>query len=157
MTLAQERLAAFVAWLNESSASDKAPNGRDTIVRGPYALVVPADLSQPPGSSFAPEHLPLWTPAQQAVPGLPSITADPPPCQPRVADRLRHIIWMFEQGRFAGAILSLTDPGEPLQAVMARQASALDLATHPVLFAPLWDLDADTRDLLDRHLPLIRG
>lgn len=155
MTRAQERLAAFVEWVKASSTSYKAPNGRDTVVKGPYAVFIPQALSLPPGPTFAPEHLPLWIPEQQAVPGLPPFVQDPPMSQPSVADRLGHIVWCFTDGRFEGAILSLTDPDEPLQSVMDRQAPALDLSTHPVLFAPVWGLDVEAAEFLDRRLPLV--
>ncbi|GAO01825.1 hypothetical protein [Anaeromyxobacter sp. PSR-1] len=156
MTLAQERLATFAEWVVASSRDCTSPLG-DRIIKGPYAIFVPLDLALAPSQTFATEHLPLWIPEQQVIPNLPLCTQSTPQSQGRRAGRLRHIVWSFNQGRFEGAILGLTDRGEPLQSVMERQAPTLDLATYPVLFAPLWDLDAETRTFLDRRLPVIRG
>lgn len=155
MTTAQQRLAKLVEWVVASSQDRMAPLGKDRIVYGPYAVFVPQDLTLPPSPTFAPELLPLWLSAQQAIPGIPAYTQAAPLSRGRLDSRLRHLAWKWQDRWFQGALLGLTDPAEPLQSVLDRQLPDLDLSTHPALFAPLWDLDAGTRTFLERLLPLV--
>jgi hypothetical protein len=155
MTQAQERLAALVEWISQSSANDKAPLG-GTIVRGPYALIVPKALDLPPDDAFAAGHLPLWIPEQQAIPGLPPVTQGEPQCQDHVACRLQHLIWTYQAGRFQGVLIPLTDPAESLQAALDRHAPGLDLEANLALFLPLWRLFGELRAWADAQLPLVR-
>ncbi|MBI5070376.1 MAG: hypothetical protein HZB56_19240 [Deltaproteobacteria bacterium] len=133
-----------------------APLGKDVIHRGPYAVFVPQNLNLAPTPNFAAGHLPLWLPAEQAVPSTPTFTQPAPENQDHVAMRLRHIHWMFTEGRFEGALLALTDPDESLGSALDRQLPGLDLSEFPALFLPVWRLDAEHRTWLEGHLPLLR-
>lgn len=158
MTRAQDRLALLVEWVKQSSASYRTPLGGDWVEPGPYAVIVPQDLdTSPDTSAFAPRHLPLWIPESQALPGLAPVTQGEPENQDHVPERLRHLIWMFQDGRFQGALIPLTDPAESLQTALDRHIPALDLAECPAVFLPLWKLDPKSRIWADAQLPLVRG
>jgi hypothetical protein len=127
VTKAQQQLAALVEWVKASSCDRMAPLGKARIVYGPYAVFVPQSLALAPGPTFAPEHLPLWLPEQQSIPGLPPFTHDPQPGQGPASSRLRHIVWCWMDARFQGGLLGMTDPEEPLQNALGRQLPAFDL------------------------------
>jgi hypothetical protein len=161
MTRAQEQLAALAEWIKQSSARYPTPlaaigRGRDWVEPGPYAVFVPQPLDASPTDSFAPRHLPLWIPEQQAIPGLPPAAQDEPENQNHVADRLRHLIWMFQSERFRGALIPLTDPAEPLQVALDGHTPGLDLGEHLAVFLPLWNLTGEHRAWADAQLPLVR-
>ncbi|WP_242361888.1 hypothetical protein [Anaeromyxobacter sp. SG17] len=156
MTTAQARLAALAEWVKASSANEKAPLGKDTIVRGAFAVFLPRPLNAPPDPfAVGPEHLPLWIPEQQSIADLPPLPTDPTTSQPRVADRLRHLVWMFD-GRFHGALIPLSDPAEALQTALDRHLPGLDLDHHPALFLPVWQLVGEDWAWADARLPLVR-
>ena len=158
MTRAQERLATLVEWVKQSSKDSMAPLGKDRIVYGPYAVFVPQALNLPPEPMFAPEHLPLWIPEQQATPDLPPFNQDTPLMRGPMDSRLQHIVWKWMDGWFPGALLALTDPAEPLQGVLDRQLPGLDLDDCPAIFLPVWQLRGnDLRAWGLRQLPLVRG
>lgn len=157
MSLAQDRLAELVEWVRLSSARRRAPVGRDWIERGAYAVFVPRSLAEAPTPAFEPEHLPIWILESQASPGLPPFSQPPPSCQDGMAERLKHLVWIIEDGRFNAAIMALTDPSEPLRAVLDRQLPDLDLDRVPALFLPLWSLGDEDRAFVARRLPVVRG
>jgi hypothetical protein len=156
VSTAQDRLATFVEWVKASSARRPAPLGRDWIDPGPYAVFVPHSLSLPPPPSFGPRHLPIWIPAEQAIPNLPTFNQPEPENQDHAPKRLRHVLWTFADGRFEGAVLGLTDPAEPLQAVLDRKLPGLDLTAVPVLFVPLWTLGPADRSWASAQVPVLR-
>jgi hypothetical protein len=159
MARAQDRLAALVEWVKQSSASYPTPLGHETAV-GPYAVFISQALNLPPNPcGLGLGHLPLWLPASQAIPALPPLPfdlAEPPASQGRAGDRLRHLVWVFEAGRFEGALIPLTDPAEPLQAALDRHVPDLDLAEVPALFLRVWDLNGDDTVWIAPRLPLVR-
>lgn len=176
MTRAQENMAALINWVAASSAAYKTPIGfalnvvdwtgghRDgphevmTDV-GPWAVFFPRELNLAPGDvPLDPEHLPLWIPASQVVTTTPFPTQldSPPASQIAMAYRLLHLLWMFEDGRFKGALIPLTDRTEPLQAALDHHAPGLDLDSVATVFVPLWDLSGSARASAERRLPLVR-
>jgi hypothetical protein len=156
MSLAQDRLTALVEWVNESSQSYPFPIGKGTtVVRGPFATFFPLALDHAPTHQFVADALPVFIPAAQSIPNLPSPPQTPPESQAHAGSRACHLVWNHQQGRFRAAILALTDPEETLQSVLDRQAPGLDLASLPVLAIPLWNLDATSRWWLLSILPFI--
>jgi hypothetical protein len=138
MTAAQQALSALADWIKASSAPRKTPLGGDTLV-GPFAVLVPLALDQASAPTFDPEALPLWIPEAQAPAGLPAIDTSAPASQDRKAQRLAHIVWMVQEGRFPGVqLIDLTDPGETLQAALDREAPGLDLDQTAAVFLPRW-------------------
>lgn len=154
MTQAKTRLTALADWIKASSQSYKTPLGGNTEV-GPYAVLVPLKLDQAPAPTFDPEALPLWIPEAQAVANLPTIQTGAPASQDHMTQRLLHLIWMFQEKRFEGAVIGLIDPAESLQAVLNREAPDLDLTLWPVIFIPLWGLATAHRPFATRQLPFI--
>ena len=154
MSRAQDRLAPLVEWVKTSSASEKSPLG-DTIIRGPWAVFVPSALDVPP-VDIAAGHLPLYLPTAQLVPGTPTHLQAEPQNQDCVGHRLRHVIWVVEDGRFDITLLGLSDPYESLQSALDRQAHGLDLAETPVLFLRCWSLPADDWAYVAGKLPAVR-
>jgi hypothetical protein len=155
MTLAQSRLSKFLDWIRLSSATERSPLGKDVILRGHYAVFCPQYLTLPPTQTVAPAHLPLWLPEEQATPGLPSLTEPPPIGQASPAERLSHIVFCFQDRRFEGALVPLTDREEPLSDALDRHLPELDLETVPLLFVPTWILGNVDRTWLVRQLPLV--
>ena len=138
MTAAQQALSALADWIKASSAPRKTPLGGDTLV-GPFAVLVPLALDQAPAPTFDPEALPLWIPEAQAPAGLPAIDTSAPASQDRKAQRLAHIVWMVQEGRFPGVqLIDLTDPSETLQAALDREAPGLDFDQTAAVFLPRW-------------------
>lgn len=138
MTQAQDAITALADWIKASSAPRKTPLGGDTLV-GPYAVLVAQDLALPPAPTFDPEALPLWMPEVQAPADLPAIDTSAPASQDHKAQRLGHIVWMVQEGRFPGVqLIDLTDPGETLQAALDREAPGLDLDQTAAVFLPRW-------------------
>lgn len=138
MSAAQEAITALAGWIKASSQPRKTPLGGDTLV-GPFAVLVPLALDQAPAPTFDPEALPLWIPAAQAPADLPAIDTSAPASQDHKAQRLAHIVWMVQEGRFPGVqLIDLTDPGETLQAVLDREAPDLDLDQTAAVFLPRW-------------------
>ncbi|HBO7378315.1 TPA: hypothetical protein VDW17_003029 [Pseudomonas aeruginosa] len=138
MTEAQTHLAPLADWIKASSAPRKTPLGGDTLV-GPFAVLVPLALDQAPAPTFDPEALPLWVLQAQAPADLPAIDTSAPASQDHKAQRLAHIVWMVQEGRFPGVqLIDLTDPGETLQAALDREAPGLDLDQTAAVFLPRW-------------------
>lgn len=138
MSAAQEAITALAGWIKASSQPRKTPLGGDTLV-GPFAVLVPLALDQAPAPTFDPEALPLWIPEAQAPADLPAIDTSAPASQDHKAQRLAHIIWMVQEGRFPGVqLIDLTDPGETLQAALDREAPGLDLDQTAAVFLPRW-------------------
>lgn len=138
MTQAQNAITALADWIKASSAPRKTPLGGDTLV-GPYAVLVPLALDQAPAPTFDPGALPLWIPAAQAPADLPAIDTSAPASQDHKAQRLGHIVWMVQEGRFPGIqLIDLTDPSETLQAALDREAPGLDLDQTAVVFLRGW-------------------
>jgi hypothetical protein len=138
MTQAQDAITALADWIKASSAPRKTPLGGDTLV-GPYAVLVAQDLALPPAPSFDPEALPLWIPEAQAPADLPPIDIGAPASQDHMAQRLAHLIWMVTDARFPNVrLINLTDPAEPLQVALDREAPGLDLDQTAAVFLPRW-------------------
>lgn len=138
MSAAQEAVTALADWIRASSQPRKTPLGGDTLV-GPYAVLVPLPLDQAPAPTFDPEALPVWIPEAQAPADLPAIDTSAPASQDHKAQRLAHIVWMVQEGRFPGVqLIDLTDPSETLQAALDRQAPGLDLDQTAAVFLPRW-------------------
>ena len=129
MTAAQQALSALADWIKASSQNYQTRLA--TVERGPFAVLVPLALDQ--------EALPLWIPEAQAPADLPAIDTSAPASQDRKAQRLAHIVWMVQEGRFPGVqLIDLTDPGETLQAALDREAPGLDLDQTAAVFLPRW-------------------
>lgn len=156
MATAQERLAVLVEWVQLSSARRPTPLGRDWIEPGPWAVFVPQALNLPPTPTFDAKHLPLWIPSQQAMLDLPPFNVAAPTGQGSMADRLKHLLWKFQDGLFSGALLALTEPQEPLQSALDRQLPSLDLGQYPALFLPVWSLPTEDRTWALAQLPVLR-
>lgn len=155
-TLAQDRLTVLVEWVTESSKSYPSPlNKKTTVLVGPFATFVPLALDQTPSQQFVADVLPIFIPETQTIPNLPPPPQTSPESQDHSGSRASHLVWNHQQGRFKAAILALTDPEEALQSVLDRQAPDVDLASLPVLFLPLWNLDATSRWWLLSVLPFI--
>jgi hypothetical protein len=138
MTPAQEAVTALADWIKASSAPRKTPLGGDTLV-GPFAVLVPLALNQAPAPAFDPGALPLWIPDTQAPADLPAIDTSAPASQDHKAQRMGHIVWMVQEGRFPGVqLIDLTDPGETLQTALDREAPGLDLDQTAAVFLPRW-------------------
>lgn len=138
MTQAQDAITALADWIKASSAPRKTPLGGDTLV-GPFAVLVPLALDQAPAPTFDPGALPLWVLQAQAPADLPAIDTSAPASQDHKAQRLGHIVWMVQEGRFPGIqLIDLTDPGETLQAALDREAPDLDLDQTAAVFLPRW-------------------
>jgi hypothetical protein len=159
MARAQDHLAAMVEWVRQSSASYKTPLGHDTKV-GRWAVFIPQDLALPPNQAGLDlGYVPLWLPTSQAIPAIPSLPinpAEPPASQGRASDRLNHLVWVFEAGRFDGALIPVIDAAEPLQTALDRHAHGLDLTEVPALFLRVWGLGGDDTAWLAARLPLVR-
>lgn len=156
MSRAQEQLRALQQWIDSASTSYRTTLGNYTVERGPYAVVLPQSLDLPPAASCPSESLPLWVPEQQEIPGLPPFALEPPMSQGYVSSRLRHIVWMFMQGRFKGALIALEDPEEPLQSALDRQLPSLELDEQLVLFLPVFLLTGEDRVWVGAQLPVLR-
>lgn len=138
MSAAQEAITALAGWIKASSQPRKTPLGGDTLV-GPFAVLVPLALDQAPAPTFDPEALPLWVLQAQAPADLPAIDTSAPASQDHKAQRLGHIVWMVQDGRFPGVqLIDLTDPDETLQAALDQQAPGLDLDQTAAVFLPRW-------------------
>ena len=138
MSTPKEQLAALAGWIKASSQPRKTPLGGDTLV-GPFAVLVPLALDQAPAPTFDPGALPLWIPEAQAPADLPAIDTSAPASQDRMPQRLGHIVWLVQEGRFPGIqLIDLTDPGETLQAALDREAPGLDLDQTAAVFLPRW-------------------
>ena len=137
MTAAQQALSALADWITASSQNYQTRLA--TVERGPFAVLVPLALDQAPAPTFDPEALPVWIPEAQAPADLPAIDTSAPASQDRKAQRLGHIVWMVQEGRFPGVqLIDLTDPGETLQAALDREAPGLDLDQTAAVFLPRW-------------------
>ncbi len=138
MTEAQTHLAALPDWIKASSAPRKTSLGGDTEV-GPFAVLVPLAADQAPAPTFNPGALPLWVLQAQAPADLPAIDTSAPASQDHKVQRLGHIVWMVQDGRFPGIqLIDLTDAGETLQAALDREAPGLDLDQTAAVFLPRW-------------------
>ena len=137
MSAAQEAVTALADWIKASSQGYQTRLA--TVERGPFAVLVPLALDQAPTPTFDPGALPLWIPEVQAPADLPAIDTSAPASQDRMPQRLGHIVWMVQEGRFPGIqLIDLTDPGETLQAALDRQAPGLDLDQTAAVFLPRW-------------------
>lgn len=154
MTPAQEQIAALSDWITASSKDRKSPLG-DRIPVGPWAVLIPQSLDAVPGPELPEGNLPLWIPEEQAVSGLPPTPDTAPENQDVMIQRLNHLVWIFEEGRFTGALVGLTDPQETLLAALQREMPGYDLSQYPVLFIPLWALATGDRQRLTGKLPLV--
>lgn len=157
MTLAQQRLGELAAWIAASSASRRTPLNGATAV-GPWAVIVPADLDEPPQPAFDPEAVVLFVSAEQADGlNLPLADLSAPASQDRASARLAHLIWRIGEGTLPpAAVVALDSPAEPLGAAIARQgADALDTALWPVLAVPVWALPPADRATIAGKLPFI--
>ena len=138
MTTVQQALSALADWIAASSAPRKTPLGGDTLV-GPFAVLVVQDLSLTPAPLQHEDGLPLWLSPDQAPQDLQPLPDAPPTSQDHKAQRLGHIVWMVQEGRFPGIqLIDLTDPSETLQAALDREAPGLDLDQTAAVFLPRW-------------------
>lgn len=138
MTAAQQALSALADWIAASSQPRKTPLGGDTEV-GPFAVLVPQALSLTPAPLQHEDGLPLWLSPDQAPQDLQPLPDAPPASQDHKAQRLAHLLWMVQEGRFPGVqLIDLTDPGETLQAALDREAPGLDLDQTAAIFYPGW-------------------
>lgn len=158
MTSAQVGIAALADWVKASSTNVPTPLGKDFIVRGAYAVLVPQSLDLPPTpSDFDPRHLPLWIPADQAPPGLPPWNVGPPENQDHAAARLRHIVWRAVDRLFDVKLIGLASPAATLRSVLDAQAPGFDLATQAAIFVALWTVPPDDRAHVEVQLPRTGG
>lgn len=157
MTLAQQRLGELAAWIASSSAARRTPLAGATAV-GPWAVIVPADLDEPPQPTFDPEALPIFVAAEQTDGlNLPAIVTAAPDSQHRASARLAHLLWRIGEGTLPpAAVVELDDPAEAVGAALDRQgAGALDMAVWPVLTVPVWALSPADRATIAGKLPML--
>lgn len=154
MTPAQEGITALAEWVRASSPTVAAPNGRDYIVRGAYAILIPQALGLPPTpSDFDSRHLPLWISEQQAPPGLAPWGVPAPENQDRAAARLAHLVFLAADRVLRLRVVGLSAPEQTIQAALSAQAPGLDLDAVAVVFAPLWGLPPEDRLRIEAQLP----
>ena len=156
MTLAQQRLAELATWIGLSSQSRRTRMG--TISFGPWAVIVPSNVTEPPMSGFDPKALPIFVPTEQAEGvNVAAIDRRAPDSQDHMVSRLAHLIWCVQDGKLPpAAIIGLESPSAPLQDAIAEAgADDLDMNALPVLCVPLWALTAIEYDPIARALPLL--
>jgi hypothetical protein len=148
MNPAQGLLAELAAWIASNSAPRTTPLGGSVLV-GPWAMIVPCDLAQPPQpAEFDPEALLLFCPAAQAAGiSLPAIDTTAPASQDHAFDRLCHLLFRIGDGTLPrAAVVLLTDPTEAPDAAIARASLAdLDLTAVPLLMPPVWAFSSAQR------------
>lgn len=156
MTLAQQRLAELATWIGLSSRSRRTRMG--TISFGPWAVIVPSDVTETPMSGFDPKALPLFVPTEQTEGvKLAAIDKTAPTSQDHMASRLGHLIWRVHDGKLPpAAIIGLESPSQALQdAIAGVGADDIDMTAVPVLCVPLWALTANEYATVTGRLPLL--
>ena len=157
MNLAQQRLGELADWIERSSASRRTPLGGRISV-GPWAVIVPADVAAPPEPEFDAKAFPIFVPAAQAESvAIGAIDTSAPDSQPRMGDRLAHLVWKMEAGDLPpAAVIGLESADQPLQdAIAAAGADALDLTAFPLLCVPLWALSPGEYAAISGKLPML--
>jgi hypothetical protein len=104
----QDRLAELAAWFTLNSAPRTTPLGGGVLF-GPWAVIVPCNLAEPPQPAFNSEALPLFVPASQDY----------------AFDRLCYLLFRTGDRTLPrAAVVLLIDPAEPPQAAgVARRFS----------------------------------
>jgi len=147
----------LAAWIALNSRSKRSPMS-GTISAGPWAVIVPSDVAEPPMPGFDPKAFPIFVPAEQAEGvAIGVIDTAAPDSQPRLSDRLSHLIWRVQDRTLpAVAIIGLESPVEPLEeAIVAAGADTLDLDVVPLLCVPLRVLQPDEYEAIGGKLPLL--
>lgn len=157
MTAVATRLGLLSAWLNAASASYRLPSGTAVYVSR-YGSLVPQRLDRMPASIFHETALPLYVSADEAD-GVSIAPPDLAECinSPSLFDRINHLMFIGEDGREIPPVAwyPLTDPAEPLAAVLARYGATLR-DDMPTVFLPLYGaLGPRDRSFLARRLPFI--
>lgn len=151
---AQTLLAELAAWIASNSAPRTSPLGGSVLV-GPWAVIVPCDLTQPPQPAFDSEALPLFVPAAQAAGlSLPAIATTAPASQDHAFDRLCHLLFRIGDDTLPpAAVVLLTDPAEAPQAAIERAgADMVDLTLLPLLCVPVWAFSTAQRSEIAARL-----
>jgi hypothetical protein len=130
VTVATDRLAELAAWIALNSKSRRTRLG--TISFGPWAVIEPSDVAEPPMPSFDPAALPIFVPIEQTEGvAVAAIDKGAPDSQIRMADRLAHLIWRVQDRTLPPvAIVGLESPAEPLQDAIAA-AGAMPWTRRP--------------------------
>jgi hypothetical protein len=129
----------------------------DTITFGPWAVIVPSDVTDPPMSGFDAKAFPIFVPTEQTQGvAIGPIDKTAPASQIRMPDRLAHLIWRVQDRTLPPvAIVGLGNPDAPLQdAIADAGAGALDLTVVPLLCVPLWALSVKERNTIAGKLPV---
>ena len=151
MTLAQADIAAIADWLTETSRMRRTPLGKDQVLVGPYATLLPVGpdgTDWPDLSGLAENGLALLVPAGQAPAAMPMARLDMPPYgHLPLVGRKDHLL-----GHKLGVDLpdvltvALGDPGVSLTAALSVEGLGdLDLDDVAVLACPLWAIPATDR------------
>jgi hypothetical protein len=151
MTPAQADIAAISDWLTASSRMRRTPLGKDRILVGPYATLLPVDPEStdwPDLSELAENGLALLVPTGQMPAKMPKARIDMPPHgHPALAERVRHLL-ANKLGVDLPDVLTvaLSSPAQSVLDVLAGEGLAdIDLDAVACLCVPLWVLPADLR------------
>ncbi|MEC3863435.1 hypothetical protein VK792_19315 [Mesobacterium sp. TK19101] len=122
----------------------RTPLGKDRILVGPYATLMPVDPEStdwPDLSELAVNGLALLVPTGQMPAKMPKARIDMPPHgHPALAERVRHLL-ANKLGNELPDILTvaLSDPAESVLDALAGEGLAdIDLSLVAVLAFPLW-------------------
>lgn len=144
MTPAQADIAAISDWLTASSRMRRTPLGKDRVLVGPWATLLPVDPEStdwPDLSELAENGLALLVPAGQMPAKMPKARIDMPPHgHPALVERVRHLL-ANKLGVDLPDVLTmaLSSPAESVLDVLAGEGLAdIDFATVPCLCVPLW-------------------
>ena len=151
MTPAQSDIKAISDWLTQSSRMRRTPLGKDQILVGPYATLLPIEPSStdwPDLSELAENGLALLVPTGQMPATMPKPRLEMEPHgHPALVRRLGHLF-----GHKLGVDLpdvltvALSSPAQSVMDVLTGEGLGdLDLAAVAVLAVPLWALPADQR------------
>ncbi len=151
MTPAQSDIKAISDWLTQSSRMRRAPLGKDQILVGPYATLLPVDPAStdwPNLSELAENGLALLVPTGQ----MPAILPKPrlenePHGHPALVRRLGHLF-----GHKLGVdlpdvlTLALISPSQSIVDVLAGEGLGdIDLDAVACLCVPLWAIPVADR------------
>ena len=156
MTPAQSDIADIAGWLTETSRMRRTPLGKDQVLIGPYATLLPVDpdgTDWPDLSGLAENGLALLVPTGQMPAAMLKTRLDMPPHgHPPLVGRVEHLF-----GHKLGIDLpdvltiALDDPAVSLtDALSAEGLSDLDLDDVAVIAVPLWAIPATDRAEITR-------
>lgn len=151
MTPAQSDIKAISDWLTQSSRMRRTPLGKDQILVGPYATLLPVEPSStdwPDLSELAENGLALLVPTGQMPATMPKPRLEMEPHgHPALAKRVQHLFG-HKMGVELPDVLSLavSSPAQSIEAALAAEGfDDLDLDAVAVLAVPLWAIPLEDR------------